>query len=170
MRFAPGAVIAILHDAITVLGFLVLSKREVNLTTVAAVLTVVGYSVNDTVVVFDRVRENLGRLRGMSFVNLINVSLSEMLSRTILTGSTAVFSLLAFFVWGTGTLKDFALTLIVGILLGVYSSIFVALPLTEWLDRVFFASMGKRRKIGDSGGKPDGGKPDGGAKLSKASA
>lgn len=165
MRFAPGAVIAILHDAITVLGFLVLAKREVNLTTVAAVLTVVGYSVNDTVVVFDRVRENLGRLRGMSFVNLINISLSEMLSRTILTGSTAVFSLLAFFVWGTGTLKDFSLTLIVGILLGVYSSIFVALPLTEWLDRVFFASLGKKRKIGDSGKKPDGD-----AKLSKASA
>jgi preprotein translocase subunit SecF len=98
-------------------------------------------------------------------VNLINISLSEMLSRTILTGSTAVFSLLAFFVWGTGTLKDFSLTLIVGILLGVYSSIFVALPLTEWLDRVFFASLGKKRKIGDSGKKPDNT-----PKLSKASA
>jgi preprotein translocase subunit SecF len=150
VRFAPGAVIAMMHDAVTVMGFLVLTNREVNLTTVAAVLTVVGYSVNDTVVVFDRVRENLGRLRGMSFVNLINISLSEMLSRTILTGSTAVFSLLAFFIWGTGVLKDFSLTLIVGILLGVYSSIYIALPLTEWLDHTFFAGLGKRRKIGDS--------------------
>lgn len=165
MRFAPGAVIALVHDAITVMGFLVLTRREVNLTTVAAVLTIVGYSVNDTVIVFDRVRENLGRLRGMSFVNLINISLSEMLSRTILSSSTTVFSLVAFFLWGTGVLKDFALTLIVGIVLGVYSSIYVALPLTEWLDRVFFAGIGKKRALGDASG----GKPGSGAKLTKAS-
>jgi preprotein translocase subunit SecF len=153
MRFAPGAVIAMGHDAVTVLGFLVLTHREVNLTTVAAVLTVVGYSVNDTVIVYDRVRENLGRLRGTSFVSLINISLSEMLSRTILTSGTVVISLAAFFIWGTGVLKDFALTLIVGVTLGTYSSIYVALPLTEWLDHTVFARVGQKKKIGHGGRK-----------------
>jgi len=146
LRFAPGAVIALIHDAVCVLGFLVLARREVNLTTVAAVLTVIGYSVNDTVIIFDRVRENLGKLRGATFTSLINFSLSEMLSRTILAAGTTVVSLVAFFIWGTGILKDLSLALIVGITLGTYSSIYVALPLTEWLDRQFFAKVGSKKK------------------------
>ncbi|MBK8998844.1 MAG: protein translocase subunit SecF [Myxococcales bacterium] len=151
LRFAPGAVFAMLHDAVTVLGFLVLVRREVNLTTVAAVLTIVGYSINDTVIVFDRVRENLSKLRGRSFHSLINHSISEMLNRTLLASGTTVFSLGGLFFFGTGTLKDFALTLIVGIVLGTYSSIYVALPLTEWLDHTFFAKMGKaKKKIGEA--------------------
>jgi preprotein translocase subunit SecF len=147
LRFAPGAVLALIHDAVVTVGSLAVLGRELNLTTVAAVLTIVGYSVNDTVVVYDRVRENLGKLRGSTFVTIINTSLSEMLSRTVLTSTTTVVSLVAFFVWGTGTLKDFALTLIIGIVLGTYSSIYVALPLTEWLDRTVFARMmGPREK------------------------
>jgi preprotein translocase subunit SecF len=146
LRFAPGAVLALMHDAINTIGVLILLGKEVNLPTVAAILTIVGYSVNDTVVVYDRVRENLGRLRGATFDNIINISLSEMLSRTILTSATTVISLLAFFFRGTGTLKDFALTLVVGIVFGTYSSIYVALPLTEWLDKLFFARVGKKRK------------------------
>jgi preprotein translocase subunit SecF len=130
------------------IGVLVLIRHEVNLTTVAAVLTIVGYSVNDTVVVYDRVRENLGKLRGGTFVNIINVSLSVMLSRTVLTSGTTIMSLAAFFYWGTGTLKDFALTLIVGLIFGTYSSIYVALPLTEWLDRRFFAKMAPQKSRG----------------------
>ncbi|MFO0565033.1 MAG: protein translocase subunit SecF [Polyangiaceae bacterium] len=149
LRFAPGAVFAMVHDAVTVLGFLVLTQREVNLTTVAAVLTIVGYSVNDTVIVYDRVRENLTRLRGRSFNSLINHSISEMLNRTLLASGTTVTSLAGMFFFGTGTLKDFALTLIVGITLGTYSSIYVALPFTEWLDHTFFAKLGKKKKIGD---------------------
>ncbi len=141
LRFAPGAVIALFHDAVVAIGILAALQKELNLVTVAAVLTIVGYSVNDTVVIYDRVRENLGKMRGASFVQLINVSLSETLSRTILTGVTSVLAMLAFFVWGTGSLKDFALTLIIGIVLGTYSSIYVALPLTEWLDRKFFAKL-----------------------------
>jgi preprotein translocase subunit SecF len=141
LRFAPGAVIALMHDAIVTLGMLTVLQREVNLTTVAAVLTIVGYSVNDTVVVFDRVRENLGKLRGSTFITIINISLSEMLSRTVLTSMTTIVAMSAFFYWGTGTLKDFSLTLIIGMVLGTYSSIYVALPLTEWLDRRFFAKM-----------------------------
>lgn len=149
LRFAPGAVFAMVHDAVTVLGFLVLVRREVNLTTVAAVLTIVGYSINDTVIVFDRVRENLNKLRGRSFNSLINHSISEMLNRTLLASGTTVVSLTGLFLFGTGTLKDFALTLIVGIVLGTYSSIYVALPFTEWLDHTFFAKVGAKKKIGE---------------------
>ncbi|HMJ13218.1 MAG TPA: protein translocase subunit SecF [Polyangiaceae bacterium] len=139
VRFAPGAIVALFHDAVVTVGWLIVFGREVNLTTVAAVLTIIGYSVNDTVVVYDRVRENLGRLRGASFSRLINVSLSEMMSRTILASATVMFSLVAFLIWGTGTLKEFAFTLLIGMVLGMYSSIYVALPLTEWLDRKLFS-------------------------------
>jgi preprotein translocase subunit SecF len=142
VRFAPGAVLAMVHDAVSVIGLLIIMGREINLTTVAAVLTIVGYSVNDTVIVYDRVRENLSRLRGATFIGLINVSISEMLGRTILSSGTTVFSLLAFFAWGTGALKDFALALVIGVVLGTYSSIYVALPLTEWLDRKYFGGHG----------------------------
>ncbi len=150
LRFAPGAVFALVHDAVTVLGFLVLVRREVNLTTVAAILTIVGYSINDTVIVYDRVRENLGRLRGRTFRSLVNLSVSEMLNRTLLASGTTIISLTGLFVFGTGTLKDFALTLIVGITLGTYSSIYVALPFTDWLDHTFFAKVGKGKKIGQT--------------------
>jgi preprotein translocase subunit SecF len=141
LRFAPGAVIAVAHDALGVVGILVLLKKELNLTTVAAVLTIVGFSVNDTVVVFDRVRENMGKMRGASFPYLINVSISEMLSRTLLSSATVIFSLLAFFIWGTGAIKEFAYALIIGITLGTYSSIYVALPLTYWIDVKFISKM-----------------------------
>jgi preprotein translocase subunit SecF len=146
LRFAPGAVVALVHDALLTVGVLTVLQREINLTTVAAVLTIVGYSVNDTVVVFDRVRENLGKLRGSTFISIINTSLSEMLSRTVLTSMTTIVSLAAFFYWGTGTLKDFAFTLIIGIALGTYSSVYIALPLTEVLDRRFFARLGGARE------------------------
>jgi preprotein translocase subunit SecF len=142
IRFAPGAVAAMIHDAVSAVGLLIIMGREINLSTVAAILTIVGYSVNDTVIVYDRVRENLGRLRGATFVGLINVSISEMLGRTILASGTTVFSLLSFFFFGTGALKDFALTLVMGVVMGTYSSIYVALPLTEWLDRKYFGGKG----------------------------
>ncbi|HVU04062.1 MAG TPA: protein translocase subunit SecF [Polyangiaceae bacterium] len=144
LRFAPGAVISLAHDALATMGILVALHREINLTTVAAILTIVGYSVNDTVIVYDRVRENFGLLRGATFESIINTSISEMLGRTILTSSTVVMSLLAFFIWGTGPLKDFSLALIVGVVLGTYSSVYVALPLTWWLDRRFFNKGGRQ--------------------------
>jgi len=146
LRFAPGCVVALIHDAVGTIGIFVLLGKEINLTTVAAALTIVGYSVNDTVIVYDRVRENLGKLRGASFHKLINVSTSEMLGRTILTASTVLFSLLGLFFWGTGELKDFALALTIGVVLGMYSSIYVALPLTEWFETRFFAKMGNKKK------------------------
>ncbi len=143
IRFAPGGVLALVHDALGTVGILILLKQELNLTTVAAVLTIIGYSVNDTVVIYDRVRENLGKLRGVSFRDLINISTSEMLGRTLLTNATVQISLLCFFVWGTGTLKEFALTLTIGMVLGTYSSIYVALPLTDVLDHWLFSRFGK---------------------------
>ncbi|HET7540250.1 MAG TPA: protein translocase subunit SecF [Polyangiaceae bacterium] len=146
LRFAPGTVVAMTHDALGTVGILILLGKEINLTTIAAVLTIVGYSVNDTVIVYDRVRENLGKLRGTSFFQLINISTSEMLGRTLLTSSTVVIALLGFFIWGTGELKDFSLSLVIGVVLGTYSSIYVALPLTEYLDHTVFSKVGAKKK------------------------
>jgi preprotein translocase subunit SecF len=134
LRFAPGVVLACVHDALVVLGTFVIFHKEVTLSTIAAVLTIVGYSMNDTVVVYDRIRENLGKHRGKSFGTIINMSVSETLSRTVLTSGATMLSVLAFFIWGTGVIKDFAFAMVVGIIAGTYSSIYVAAPLTEWID------------------------------------
>jgi len=145
LRFAPGVVIACIHDAMVVILAFVIFKKEITLSTIAAVLTIVGYSMNDTVVVYDRIRENLSKHRGRSFADIINLSVSETLSRTILTSGATMLSVLAFFVWGTGVIKDFALAMVVGIVAGTYSSIYVAAPLTEWIDkRMSKAPTGRR--------------------------
>jgi preprotein translocase subunit SecF len=138
MRFAPGGVIAMLHDALITLGIYVLLQKEVNLTTVAALLTIMGYSINDTIVVYDRIRENMVRVRDKSLRELINISTSQMLSRTIITSLTTLLSVSAFFFLGTGVIADIAFALGVGILIGTMSSIFVAAPITEMMDRRFF--------------------------------
>jgi preprotein translocase subunit SecF len=135
LRFAPGVIVACIHDAMVVIGAFIVLHREITLSTIAAVLTVVGYSMNDTVVVYDRIRENLGKHRGRTFAQIINLSVSETLSRTILTSGATMLSVLAFFVYGTGVIKDFMLALVVGIVAGTYSSIYVAAPLTEWIDK-----------------------------------
>jgi preprotein translocase subunit SecF len=140
LRFAPGVIVACIHDAMVVIGAFIILHREVTLSTISAVLTVVGYSMNDTVVVYDRIRENLGRYRGKSFADIINLSVSETLSRTLLTSGATLLSVTAFFIYGTGVIKDFMLALVVGIVAGTYSSIYVAAPLTEWID----SRMGKK--------------------------
>jgi preprotein translocase subunit SecF len=139
LRFAPGAGIALIHDALSTIGILIICRHEITLTTVAAILTIIGFSVNDTVVVFDRVRENLVKHRGMPFAKVINLSLSEMLGRTLISSGTPMISMVGLFIWGTGSLKDFAFTLIVGLVWGTYSSIYIALPLTWWIDSKFLA-------------------------------
>jgi preprotein translocase subunit SecF len=139
LRFAPGGVIAMLHDALITLGIYVLVQKEVNLTTVAALLTIMGYSINDTIVVFDRIRENMVRVRDKSLRELINVSTSQMLSRTIVTSLTTLLSVSAFFFLGTGVIRDIAFALGVGIMIGTLSSIFIAAPITELMDRRFFS-------------------------------
>jgi preprotein translocase subunit SecF len=143
LRFAPGVIVACIHDAMVVIGAFIVLHREITLSTIAAVLTVVGYSMNDTVVVYDRIRENLGKHRGKTFAQIINMSVSETLSRTILTSGATMLSVLAFFVYGTGVIKDFMLALVVGIVAGTYSSIYVAAPLTEWIDK----KMAKRADL-----------------------
>jgi len=139
LRFAPGGVLAMMHDAIITVGIYVLVQKEVNLTTVAALLTIIGYSINDTIVVFDRIRENMGRLRDKTLAELINISTSQMLSRTIVTSGTTLLSVSAFFIWGTAVIQDIAFALFIGILIGTYSSIYIAAPATEWMDRRFFS-------------------------------
>jgi len=134
LRFAPGVIVACMHDAFIVIGLFVLMRKEVTLQTIAAILTIVGYSMNDTVVVYDRIRENLSKHRGKSFAQIINLSVSETLSRTILTSGATMLSMLAFLFWGTGVIKDFALAMVAGIVVGTYSSVYVAAPLTAWID------------------------------------
>jgi len=138
LRFAPGGVIAMLHDALITLGIYVLLQKEVNLTTVAALLTIMGYSINDTIVVFDRIRENMVRVRDKSLRELINISTSQMLSRTIVTSLTTLLSVSAFFFLGTGVIQDIAFALGIGIMIGTLSSIFIAAPITELMDRRLF--------------------------------
>jgi preprotein translocase subunit SecF len=146
LRFAPGGIIGLVHDVIIALGAMALTGREVTISTVAAMLTIVGYSINDTVIVYDRIRENLARHRHLSFAAVINLSISEMLGRTIITSGVTALSMLAFLVWGTGVLRDFAFALLVGIGVGTYSSIYIAAPITEWIDKRFFGSSAAKRK------------------------
>lgn len=146
LRFAPGGIIALVHDVVIALGAMALTQREVTLSTVAALLTIVGYSINDTVIVYDRIRENLPKHRGMTFPEIINLSISEMLGRTIITSFVTSLSLVCFLFWGTGVIRDFAFTLLVGMAFGTFSSIYIAAPVTEWIDRRFFRSSAERRK------------------------
>ncbi len=132
--FAIAAVVPLFHDAILTLGFFALLGLEVNLSVIAAILTVLGYSLNDTIIVFDRIRENL-KLRGRkNLVLLINQSINENLSRTIITSGTTLFSVIALYLFGGESLKNFSLALIIGIIFGTYSSIYVAAPLVIELE------------------------------------
>lgn len=145
LRFAPGGIIALMHDATITVGAYVALQKEVNLTLVAAVLTIVGYSINDTIVIYDRIRENMSRLRDKSLNDLINISLSQTLSRTILTSGATLLSVLAFFVWGTDVIRDIAFALTVGMIAGVYSTVYIASPITEWMDRKIFSRRASRQ-------------------------
>ncbi len=148
VRFAPGGILALIHDVGIALGAMIITQREITLSTVAAMLTIVGYSITDTVIVYDRIRENLTKHREMSFSNIINLSISEMFGRTIISSGVTSLSMVCFLIWGTGVLKDFAFTLLIGFLVGTYSSIYVAAPFTEWIDRRFFGSKaGERKKV-----------------------
>lgn len=128
-KFGISAILTLTHDVLVVVGFLSLFNKEFTLPVVAALLTVVGYSLNDTIVVFDRIRENMARFRQKSLVEVINLSINETLSRTILTSGTTLFVILSLFFLGGAIIHDFAFGLLVGILVGTYSSIFVASPL-----------------------------------------
>ena len=145
-RYGPGTVVALLHDAILVMGAFAITYREFSLTTIAAILTVIGYSMNDTIVVFDRIREDASRMRDKKFDRVVNTAINETLSRTILTSATVFFVTLAMNIWGTGVIRDFAFAMNVGVIVGTYSSIFVAAPILIWLNRRFFKPEGKSLK------------------------
>jgi preprotein translocase subunit SecF len=138
LRFAPGGILALVHDAAVVVGAYVLLQKEFTLGTVAAILTVIGYSINDTIVIYDRIRENMQRMRDVGLEHLINVSTTQTLSRTIITSSVTMLSILGFFVWGTPVIQDIVFALAIGFLSGTYSTIYIAAPFTEWMDRRFF--------------------------------
>jgi len=133
-RFSPGVIIAIVHDAIITLGYFAFSGREFNLTSIAVILTVVGYSVNDTVVVYDRIRENQGKYKGRSLADIVNLSINEVLGRTFLTSFATALSLVGLLVLGVGTIFDFAFAMLMGIISGTYSTWFIAAPMTIWLE------------------------------------
>jgi preprotein translocase subunit SecF len=133
-KFAPGAVMAMLHDAIMVAGYYLVSRREFNLTSIAALLTVIGYSVNDTIVIYDRIREEMVKYKGKPLPEIINIAVNDTLSRTILTSGVTALSLGGLLIFGVGEIWDFSMAMLVGIVVGTYSSVYIASPLTIWLD------------------------------------
>lgn len=132
-RLSLGAVLATVHDTIFTIGFFSLFQIEFDLTVMAAVLAVIGYSLNDTIVVFDRIRENFRRMRTATVVDVMNASINQTLSRTIMTSATTMLVVVALFLLGGQAVHGFALALIVGIVIGTVSSIYVASPLALWL-------------------------------------
>ena len=128
-QFSLGAIIALVHDVIVTIGFFSILEFEINLSIVAAVLTIVGYSMNDTVVIFDRVRENLKKYTSKTINEISNLSINETLSRTIITSLTTLLALLSIFFFGGEILKGFSFAMILGVIFGTYSSIFIANPI-----------------------------------------
>jgi preprotein translocase subunit SecF len=134
-RFSPGVVIALIHDAIITLGFFLVSRHEFNLTSVTVILTVVGYSVNDTIVIYDRIRENVKKHKGRPLRDIVNLSINEMLGRTVLTSGATALSLVGLLIYGVGTIWDFSAAMLVGIISGTYSTWYIASPMTIWLEQ-----------------------------------
>ena len=133
-QFSLGAIIALFHDVVITLGIFSIFNLEINLSIVAAVLTIVGYSMNDTVVIFDRVRENLKKLSDIKIFELTNISINETLSRTIITSITTLLALLSIYFFGGEILKGFSLAMILGVVFGTYSSIYIANPILVLLN------------------------------------
>ena len=132
-NFALGAIIALIHDVILTLGFFSFLKLDFNLATVAAVLTIAGYSINDTVVIYDRIRESMRKYKQSSFDDVINISLNGTLSRTLTTSLTTLLALGALFIFGGIVISSFIIALIWGVLIGTYSSLYVASPILAFL-------------------------------------
>lgn len=156
-QFGVGAVLALAHDVITTIGLFAVTQLEFNLATVAAILTIAGYSINDTVVIFDRVREELRRYKKMSLPDLLNMAANRTLSRTFLTSFTTLIALVALAIFGGTIIRDFALAMIWGVVVGTYSTVFVAVPLLLAL-RIDREALAKNDE-GDAGGTEAPGNP-----------
>jgi preprotein translocase subunit SecF len=135
LRFGVGAAVALAHDVLVTVGALILMNYEFDLTIIAALLTVIGFSVNDTVIISDRIRENMRRVRRQPLADIINLSINETLSRTVLTAGTTLLVIMALFVFGGSVIHGFAFALLVGVTVGTYSSIFVASPIVLAFER-----------------------------------
>jgi len=129
LRYAMGATMALAHDVFITVGILTFLGKEISLPIVAALLTIIGYSLNDTIIIFDRIRENIRKKSKESFTNIINISINETLSRTILTSTTTLLVVTVLLIFGGGIIYDFTLTLVLGITIGTYSSIYIASPI-----------------------------------------
>lgn len=149
LRFAVGAIIALLHDVLITIGAFSLTGREIDLPIIAAFLAIIGYSLNDTIIVYDRIRENYGKHQKKGFNTVVNLSINETLSRTILTSGTTLLVVLALFVFGGGVIHNFAFAMLVGILVGTYSSIFVASPVLIFWDD--YRSRGQKKAVAEGG-------------------
>ncbi len=141
-QFSLGSILAIFHDVIITIGIFSLLSLEVNLSIVAAVLTIVGYSMNDTVVIYDRIRENLSKFSSSTIEEISNTSINETLSRTVITSVTTLLALVSIYVLGGEILKGFSFAMIIGVIIGTYSSIFVASPILKYL-KVTYKSISK---------------------------
>lgn len=145
LAYAVSAIIALLHDVAFMFGFIGAFQLEVSTATIAAVLTIIGYSLNDTIVVFDRIRENIGLMRDSDIETVVNTSITQSLSRTLITSLTTLLAVVAIYIFATGSIKDFALNMIVGIVVGTYSSIFIASPVfLGWVN-----TARKRKRLKD---------------------
>ena len=143
-QFSLGAIFALFHDVILTLGVFSLFSFDINLSIVAAVLTIVGYSLNDTIVVFDRVREIIDEYSNMKLYEIVNLSLNETLARTLITSLTTLFVVDSIYIFGGGSLKGLSFGLIIGILSGTYSSIFVATPIMMFLRDKYYVEENER--------------------------
>ena len=153
-RYGPGTIVALLHDAVITVGAFAVTYKEFSLTTLAALLTIIGFSMNDTIVVFDRIRENAARYRDRRFDKVVNQSINETLSRTILTSATVFFVTLAMNIFGTGVIREFAFAMNVGVIVGTYSSIFIASPILIWLNDKFLQSQKRQSQRPDRPRRP----------------
>jgi len=133
-QFSIGSIIALFHDVIITLGIFSFLSLEINLSIIAAVLTIVGYSMNDTVVIYDRIRENLGKYHRLNISDIANLSINETLTRTIITSVTTLLALISIFILGGEILRGFSFAMILGVLIGTFSSIFVASPILKYFN------------------------------------
>ena len=144
-QFSLGSIIALFHDVLITVGIFSILSLEINLSIIAAVLTIVGYSMNDTVVIYDRIRENLNKFTKLNISEIANISINETLSRTIITSVTTLLALLSIFILGGEILKGFSFAMILGVLIGTYSSIFVASPVLKYL-KVSYKTLEKEEE------------------------
>ncbi|MEZ4360137.1 MAG: protein translocase subunit SecF [Kofleriaceae bacterium] len=147
IRYAPGAAFATIHDAMMVVGVFALTWQEVSLVSVAALLTVIGYSVNDTVIIFDRIRENQAKYKDKKLEKVIDISLNETLVRSILTSLTVFATTLIMNIFGDGLVRNFAFAMNIGVIVGTYSSIFLASPIFLWVSKTWYSGPPRTRRV-----------------------